>query len=112
MRHNCELIVQFTLQHNTPIKIIVVAKFIQAFGRVIHKGITQGMYLNHRDRGLKSCQLIAFVKFVLLRNIHFSLKSGLQVIAFVILLEVGYLVSKLCFQMSRRIIFGILQNNV
>ena len=42
---------------------------------------------------LKSCQLTASDKSNLLRKVQFLLKSGFQVIAFFILLEVGYLVA-------------------
>ena len=42
---------------------------------------------------LKSCQLTASDKSNLLRKVQFLLKRGFQVIAFFILLEVGYLVA-------------------
>ena len=43
------------------------------------------------DRDLKSCQEIASDISNLLKKVHFLLKSGFQVTAFFILLEVGYL---------------------
>ena len=60
-------------------------------------------------------ELIASDKCNLLRKVHFVLKSGFQVIAFLILLEVGYLVikcRKLCLQTRTRITLETLQNNV
>ena len=44
-----------------------------------------------QDADLKSCQVIASDKSNLLEKIDFLLKSGFQVIAFFILLEVGCL---------------------
>ena len=44
------------------------------------------------DRDLKISQVIAHDKSNVLRKVDFLLKCGFQVIAFFILLEVGYLV--------------------
>ena len=40
----------------------------------------------------KSCHVEASDKITLMREVHFLLKSGFQVITFTILLEVGYLI--------------------
>ena len=40
----------------------------------------------------KSCHVEASDKITLMREVHFLLKSGFQVITFSILLEVGYLI--------------------
>ena len=64
---------------------------------------------------MKSCKVIASDESNLLRKVDFLLKSSFHVIAFLILLEVGYLViivAKLCLQMSTTVIFGASQNNV
>ena len=49
--------------------------------------------LSHKDRDLKVCSIIASDKSNLLRKDNFLLESGLQVTVFLILLEVGYLVT-------------------
>ena len=49
--------------------------------------------LKPQGQGFESCQVITSHKFNLLRKVDFLLESGFQVIAFFILLEVGYLVT-------------------
>ena len=49
--------------------------------------------LKPQGQGFESCQVITSHIFNLLRKVDFLLESGFQVIAFFILLEVGYLVT-------------------
>ena len=61
---------------------------------------------------------IASDKFKLLRKVDFLLKSGFQVIAFFIILEVGYLVAilvNICLQMSttlKKYLIGLYFRNI
>ena len=54
--------------------------------------ISVELLLKSQRQGFESCQVIASDKSNLLRKVDFPLKSGFLVIAFFILLKVGYLV--------------------
>ena len=63
---------------------------------------------------MKSCQVTDSDKSNSLTKVEFLLKSGFQVIAFFIPLEVGYLVIivvKFVYKLDTTIIFGTSQNN-
>ena len=50
------------------------------------------VYQSRSDRDLKSCQVIASEKSKLLRKVDFLRKSGFQVIAFFVPVDIKYLV--------------------